>query len=171
MCGFIYFKTIGISVYEFHFKFTFCFNIIFHSYGCVIFTGEGFQILTYARHAWPLNSEGSKPTVTRNMRLWCSSPRTRDTHTYCRAFGNGAVTTCLNDLGLLRLGFDHPTFRLRRERSNRLRHRLGWETCKCKIEYFMTNIALSVWNYIVIFIINRERKYKYTCICIYLKMY
>ena len=30
-----------------------------------------------------------------------------------------------NDLGLLRLGIEHPTFLLRGERSNRLRHRGG----------------------------------------------
>ena len=40
--------------------------------------------------------------------------------TYCRAFGCGAVTTCFYDLGLLRLGFEHPTFRLRGIRSNPL---------------------------------------------------
>ena len=34
-------------------------------------------------------------------------------HTYCRAFSGVAVTTCFYDLGLLRLGFEHPTFRLR----------------------------------------------------------
>ena len=39
---------------------------IFHSYGDVIIAGEGLQILTYARHSWPLSSEGS---------LTC--------HTYC----------------------------------------------------------------------------------------
>ena len=32
---------------------------IFHSYGDVTITGEGLQILTYARHLWPLSSEGS----------------------------------------------------------------------------------------------------------------
>ena len=48
-----------------------------------------------------------------------------DTHTYCRAFGSRAVTACFNDLGLSRLGFDHPTFRLRRELNNPLRHRRG----------------------------------------------
>ena len=32
---------------------------IFHSYGDVIIAGEGLQILTYARHSWPLSSEGS----------------------------------------------------------------------------------------------------------------
>ena len=33
------------------------------------------------------------------------------------------VTTCFNDLGLSRLVFEHPTFRLRGERSNPRRHR------------------------------------------------
>ena len=31
----------------------------FHSYGDVTITGEGLQILTHARHLWPLSSEGS----------------------------------------------------------------------------------------------------------------
>ena len=31
----------------------------FHSYGDVTITGEGLQILTYARHSWQLSSEGS----------------------------------------------------------------------------------------------------------------
>ena len=30
---------------------------IFHSYGYVTIADEGLQILTYARHAWPLSSE------------------------------------------------------------------------------------------------------------------
>ena len=37
----------------------------------------------------------------------------RETHTYCPAFSSGAVTICFYDLGLLRLGFKHPTVRLR----------------------------------------------------------
>ena len=32
-------------------------------------------------------------------------------------FCSVAVTTCFNDLGLLQLGFEHPTFRLQGERS------------------------------------------------------
>ena len=32
---------------------------------------------------------------------------------YCRAFGSGAVTIFFYDLGLSRMGFEHPTFRLR----------------------------------------------------------
>ena len=50
---------------------------------------------------------------------------TRDTHTYCRAFGSGAGTTYIYDLGLSRLGFQHPTFRLRGERTKPLRHHRG----------------------------------------------
>ena len=50
---------------------------------------------------------------------------TRDTHTYCRAFSIGAVITCLYDLGLSRLGFEHLTYRLQDQRSNPLRHRRG----------------------------------------------
>ena len=34
-------------------------SIIFHSFGDIIIAGEGLQILTYARHSWPLISEGS----------------------------------------------------------------------------------------------------------------
>ena len=48
-------------------------------------------------------------TCTQDIRLYWSSPRTRDTHTYYRAFSSGAVTTSFNDLGLSRLGFEHPT--------------------------------------------------------------
>ena len=38
---------------------------------------------------------------------------------------SGVVTNCLNDLGLLRLGFEHPTFRLRDQRSKPLHHHRG----------------------------------------------
>ena len=46
-----------------------------------------------------------------------------------------------NDLGLLRLGFEHPASRLRGERSNPLHHRLGltyhygYRACKCMYIY------------------------------------
>ena len=40
--------------------------------------------------------------MTRGIRLLWSSPRTRDTHTCCRVFASGAVTTCFYDLGLSR---------------------------------------------------------------------
>ena len=47
----------------------------------------------------------ARPTMTREIRLQWSSPRTV-THTYCRAFRSGSVTTCFYDLSLLRLWFD-----------------------------------------------------------------
>ena len=64
-------------------------------------------------------------TVTRGIRLWWSSPSTRDIDIYCRAFSRRAATSCFYDLGLLRLRFEHPTFRLRGQRSNPLRHHRG----------------------------------------------
>ena len=48
--------------------------------------------------------------MTQDLSLYWSSPRTRDTHTLCHAFGRGDVTTCFNDLGLSRLEFEHPTW-------------------------------------------------------------
>ena len=80
---------------------------IFYSLGDVTSAGKGVQIFTFARHLWPLSSDGSLATL-----LW------HGTSLY-----NGAVTTCFNDLGLSRLGFEHPNFRLRGELSNPLRHR------------------------------------------------
>ena len=43
----------------------------------------------------------------------------RDTYTYCRAFGRGAVSTCIYDLGLSRLEFEHPTFRMQAQRGTK----------------------------------------------------
>ena len=48
---------------------------------------------------WAVRSEATC-TVTRACPFKWSFPSTRDTHTYCRAFGSGAVTTCFNDSGL-----------------------------------------------------------------------
>ena len=93
---------------------------IFHSYGDVTITGERLQILTYTRRLRPLSSEGPLACHTccdTGHPFLRSSPRTRDIHTCCRAFGSGTVTTCVNDLGLSRPGFEHPTFRMRGERS------------------------------------------------------
>ena len=46
-----------------------------------------------------------------------SSPRTRDTHTFCITNSSGAVITCFYDIGLSRLGLQHPTFRFLDQRS------------------------------------------------------
>ena len=85
------------------------------------------QILTFTRHSWPLCSEGSlachtycntgHPFIMVNSEVpW---------HTFCRVFRSGALTTCLYDLGLSRLGFDYSTLRLKDQHSNPLRHRRG----------------------------------------------
>ena len=66
---------------------------IFHSR--VTITGEGHQILTYTRHSWPLNSEGSLACHT-----YCDKGHPFlmiISHTCCRAFRSGAVTTCFYD--------------------------------------------------------------------------
>ena len=101
---------------------------IFHTYEDVTINDGRLQILTNALHVWPLSNEGSLACHTywdtgRSFR-W-SSQRIRDTHTYCPAFGSGALSTCFYGLSLSLLGFEHPTFRLRDDRSNRLRHRCG----------------------------------------------
>ena len=78
------------------------------------------------------------PALTRGICLLWSSERTRDTHTCCRAFGSGAITTCIYDKGLSRLGFKNPIFRMRGKHSNQQRHRrslslLAWRAHKqCK---------------------------------------
>ena len=51
------------------------------------------------------------------------------TLTHCRAFDSEALITCFYDLGLSLLGFEHPTFRLQDERSNRLRPSIRCLTC------------------------------------------
>ena len=126
---------------------------IFHSFGDITIAGEGLQILTYARHLWPLNNEGS---------FAC--------HTYCdmghpfitgisedpwhshRAFGSGSVTTGSKALDLWRLGFEHPTFRLRDERSKPLHHcrsspPLWLRYCRYGVKPFLINIILTYLQY------------------------
>ena len=66
-----------------------------------------------------------KPTVTRTS---VCNGHLRGPVTLTRVaerLSRGAVTTCFNDLDLLQLGFEHSTFRMQGERSNRLRHRRG----------------------------------------------
>ena len=91
------------------------------------------------------NSLCTTPSVTRDIRLWWSSPRTRDTRTYCRALRSGAVTTYFYDLGPSRLRFEHPTFRLQDECSSPLRHRRGCQTFRNGIDItsFDNNLGLS----------------------------
>ena len=93
-----------------------------HSDGDVTITGEGLQSLSYTLHSWLLICEGSLECHT-----YCDTGQPfimvisedPSTHTYCRAFGSGAVTTYIYDIGLSQLGFEHPNLRMRDERSIR----------------------------------------------------
>ena len=93
---------------------------IFQSFGDITIAGEGLPILTYAQHLWPSSSSG-----------WLAC------HTYCDT-GHLFIMVIFEDPWhshlmpsvcqwnchyLSRLGFEHPTFRLRGECSNPLRHR------------------------------------------------
>ena len=88
---------------------------IFHSHGDFTIAAEELQILTFARHSWRLSSEGYLACHTYPVKM--VTPE--DALTYFRAFSSGAVTTWFDDLRLSRLGFEHPTFRLR---ANALTH-------------------------------------------------
>ena len=77
--------------------------------------------------------------------------RIRDNHTYCQAFRSGAVTTCFYELGLSRLGFEHPTFLLR---VNALTHRataaVSWFLIRLWLTFVqMEGHALYEWEIIV----------------------
>ena len=76
---------------------------------------KGYKFFTYAWYSWPLNSEGSLVCHTYcdtgHPFIW-SSPRSRDTHKCCWAFGSWIVNTCFNDLGMSQTRFEHPKFHM-----------------------------------------------------------
>ena len=80
------------------------------------------HILTYTWHSWSLSIGGSlgchTNNVTGHLFMIIIFQDLRHGHTCCQAFGGGAVTTCFHDLGLSRLGFEHPTFCMLDERTN-----------------------------------------------------
>ena len=111
----------------------------------VTITSEGLQILTYARHSWSLSRERSLGCRS----YWC--------HSYCdtehpfimditshllRVLSSGTVTTCFYDLGLSRLGFGLPTFRLRGER-----HRRGEEVLKRHTYFYSFCYKLKTFSW------------------------
>ena len=73
------------------------------------------QILTNIRSSWPLSNEDNLACHTYcdtgHSFIWSSS-RTREIHTCCQAFISGDYITCFTDVGLSRLGFKHPTYRM-----------------------------------------------------------
>ena len=57
----------------------------------------------------------------------------------------------LNDMGLSRLDFEHPTFRLRDERSNPLRHRRGqntkaWQKTILYFHFWFVRRLIRIWQ-------------------------
>ena len=58
------------------------------------------HFLTYARHSWPLSSEGSLTCHTYLPFIMVISENPWHSHRGSRVFGSGAVTTCFQDLGL-----------------------------------------------------------------------
>ena len=104
-------------------------SINFHLFGDLTITGEGLQILTYARHSWLLSSESFFSV----SHLLCHGesvynghrrgPVTRTPITERLAVELPIIFFC--DLGLSRLIFEHLIFCFRGQRSNRLHHRRG----------------------------------------------
>ena len=110
--------------------------------------GEGL-LFTYARHSWPFSSEGFLACHTYcdtgHPSIIVISEDPWHSHVLPRV-GSRAVTTCFYDLGLSRLGFKHPSFRLRGERSNPMRHRPGHKAMlqDSKIILFRTNKQIYI---------------------------
>ena len=72
---------------------------MFHKYGDVTIIGDRLQMLSHARHLWPLSCEGSLGCHT-CCGMGHLSIMTRDTHTYYRVFGTGAATTYFKDMAV-----------------------------------------------------------------------
>ena len=88
---------------------------IFHSHGDVTITGEGLQILTYARHSWSLHIEGSL-TCSTDWYTWhpftmVISEDPRRSH-ILMSVSSRAVTTFFYDLGYVAAGIRTPNLSL-----------------------------------------------------------
>ena len=95
-----------------------CLFGVCHSLRDVTIASEGLQILTYARHFWPLSSE-----VSLACHIYCDTG-----HPFLKVTSYAerlAVDLSLPDLRLSRLRFELPTSPLRSERSNPLHLRCG----------------------------------------------
>ena len=114
-------------------------SIIFHSYGDVTITGEGVNFgpcpAAMTPGQWGFFSVTHLPwhgesVYNDHIRAPMTLAAIRE------GFGSGAFTTCFNDWGLSRLGFELPTYRLHGECSNPLRHRCGSTTLTTNCEKF-----------------------------------
>ena len=100
---------------------------LFHLYGDVTIASERQQIKINAQHTWSLSSEGS---FNIECHIYCddghsfmwSSTMIREIRLCCRAFGSEDVITCFNGLALSLPRLHNPTFYMRSEHSNQLRH-------------------------------------------------
>ena len=126
---------------------------IFHSQGDVTNSGDGLQMLTYARHLRPSSRKGSLAK-----------------HTYCDTghplimvisedpWHSHLLPSChfmFYDLGLSRLGFEHPNFRVRDKRSYRLHYSsgLGYLALYMETSWLSwTLLIISVQNKFVILV-------------------
>ena len=78
---------------------------IFHSFREITITGDFF---IYTRHTWPLSSEDFLTCIFNLPHLLWQGPTLYNGHLqapvtltpWSRVFGSGALSTCLNDLGL-----------------------------------------------------------------------
>ena len=98
--------------------------------------------MTWVRNLWPFTGEGflayhtyceTRCPFRMVKHLWGSTTVTFD------LFSNGAETIYFYDLRLSRMGFEHPNFRMRGERSNRLRHQCCFDA---SMNYRWTYILL-----------------------------
>ena len=73
-----------------------------------LMTGEGLQILTYARHSWPLSSERGTPTVTRGIYpfIMVISEDPWPSHLLSSVWQLSIPV--FSDLGLSQQGFENP---------------------------------------------------------------
>ena len=81
--------------------------------------------------------------------VWNGHIRGSVKHTYSRAFGSGTVSTCFYGLGLLRLEFEHPAFRLRGGCSNWLPRRQGLNMVEQASPPYLTLRTKSYKRYIL----------------------
>ena len=115
----------------------------FHSYGDVTINGEELQNLALDRHSWLLSTVGFfsvQYLLWQKAYVYNGHFRGPVTHTPFaeRLAVELSLPVFFYKLGLSLMGFEHPTFRLRCQRSDPLRHCCGF--------------TILLWK-------------KYTCIC------
>ena len=102
----------------------------FHSYGDVTINGEELQNLAKARHSWLLSTVGFfsvQYLLWHQTYVYNGHFRGPVTHTpYAERLAVELSPPVYYELGLSLMGFEHPTFRLRCQRSYQLRHCCGF---------------------------------------------